>query len=65
MGRSYFNGDNISDLAIYGLAVFYLLWSQGCNEEKVSYQMFLFLFGPYVLVLESPTCIIPHNKLMA
>ena len=33
MRLSYFNGDNIIDLCLYGLAVFYLFWSRGCKED--------------------------------
>ena len=47
MRLSYFNGDNIVDLSLYGLAVFYLFWSQGCKEDpEVHFYPLLVLLDP-------------------
>lgn len=69
MRLSYFNGDNIVDLSLYGLAVFYLFWSNGCKgDPEVPFHDRTILSRSNtltVLVLESPDWFIPHNMLLA
>jgi hypothetical protein len=71
MRLSYFNGDNIIDLSLYGLAVFYLFWSKGCKgDPEVPFHdrniLSRFRYTTMtVLVLESPDWFIPRNVLLA
>ena len=67
MRLSYFNGDNIVDLSLYGLAVFYLFWSQGCKEdpEVHFYTLLVLIDHPFGSVFESSYWFIPHNVLLA